>query len=145
MSWVESRWASLYTVTKMSEFNLILGLFVVFIIAIGFLSLIMWGVMLIFYMRKIDQYFDSPDFPHRGVKGLWPWEMGRAASYGFFMLFRNSRFVRKKFPQALEKIQISKMPGRIKLIVAFPVFTCIPCAFFILVGGVFLYIKEWFF
>ena len=40
--------------------------------------------MLILYMEKIDQYFDSPDFPHRGVKGLWPWEMGRAASYGFF-------------------------------------------------------------
>lgn len=36
---MESRWGSLYTVTKMNEFNMVLGLFVVFIIAVAALSL----------------------------------------------------------------------------------------------------------
>ncbi|WP_447044382.1 hypothetical protein [Vreelandella sp. H-I2] len=129
----------------MNEFNMVFGLFAVFIIAVAVLSLLIWGVMLLFYMEKVDQYFDSPDFPHRGIKGLWPWEMGRAASYGFFLFFRNSRFVRKKFPHAFDTVKMDKIPGKIKFIVAFPICTYIPCALFILAGGTFLYIKEWFF
>ncbi|WP_249978889.1 hypothetical protein [Vreelandella olivaria] len=129
----------------MNEFNLLLGLFVVFVIAVGVFSLVIWGGMLLFYMEKIDQYFDSPDFLHRGVKGLWPWEMGRAASYGVFILFHNSRFVRKKLPYARENINIDELPKKIKFMVLFPMYTCIPAALFILAGGSFLYINKWFF
>ncbi|MBZ5488733.1 hypothetical protein HW452_14495 [Halomonas aquamarina] len=114
-------------------------------IVVGVLTLVIWGVILLFYMEKIDSYFDSPDFPHRGLKGLWPWEMGRAASYGVFVLFHNSRFVRRKFPHAREEINISKLPKKIKIMVLFPMYTYIPSALFILAGGMLLYINKWFF
>lgn len=111
----------------------------------GVASLVIWGGMLLLYMEEIDRYFDSPDFPHRGIKGLWPWEMGRAASYGAFLLFTNTKFVRNKFPHARETIKIENLPKKIKFMVAFPMYTYIPSGLFILVCGVFLKIKEWFF
>lgn len=111
----------------------------------GVASLVIWGVMLLIYMEEIDCYFNSPDFPHRGVKGLWPWEMGRAASYGAFLLFTNSRFVRKRFPHARENIKIEDLPKKIKFMVAFPMYTYIPSGIFILVVVAFLKIKNWFF
>ncbi|RDB41770.1 hypothetical protein DU490_16700 [Halomonas sp. DQ26W] len=111
----------------------------------GLLSLVVWGVMLLVYMQKIDVYFDSPDFPNRGYKGLWPWEMSRATSYGCFLLFHDSRFVRKKFPHACKNININEIPRSIKLMVAFPMYAFYPPALFILAGGAMLYINKWFF
>lgn len=136
---------SLYMVIETIDAEFLFFAFSALAIVIACLTLIIWGVMLIFYMEKLDQYFDSPDFPHRGINGLWPWEMGRAASYGFFLFFRNSKFVRNKFPHAFDTVEVDKIPGKIKFIVAFPLCTYIPCALFILAGGTFLYIKEWFF
>lgn len=111
----------------------------------GVLSLVVWGVLLLVYMKEVDSYFDSSEFPHRGLKGLWPWEMGRAASYGIFLLFPNSKFVRKKFPHARDTIKIDELPKKIKFIVAFPMYTYIPSAFFIITVGVFIYVNKWFF
>lgn len=136
---------NLYMVIETIDAEFLFFAFSALAIVIACLTLIIWGVMLILYMEEIDQYFDSPDFPHRGVKGLWPWEMGRAASYGFFLFFQNSKFVRKKFPHAFDTIKMDKIPVKIKFIVVFPICTYIPCALFILAGGTFLYIKEWFF
>ncbi|EPC03130.1 hypothetical protein L861_22740 [Litchfieldella anticariensis FP35 = DSM 16096] len=129
----------------MIEFKYMLGIFIVTTIVISLLSLVIWGVMLLFYMEEIDSYFDSPDFPNRGYKGLWPWEMGRAFSYGVFLLFPNSRFVNKKFPHACKNIKVDELPRKIKLMVAFPMYTNVPSSSFLLMGGVVLYIKKWLF
>lgn len=74
-------------------------------IVIACLTPIIWGVMLIFYMETVDQYFDSPDFPHRGINGLWPWEMGRAASYGFFIFFEIQSLLETSFLTLLIRLK----------------------------------------
>lgn len=121
------------------------SLFGFFYLCFGVFTLFVWAVMLLFYMDEIDQHFDSPEFLHRGIKGLWPWEMGRAASYGVFVIFHNSKFVKKKLPCARKDININEIPRKIKLMVVFPICTCIPAAFFVLAGGMLLYAQKWFF
>ncbi|MDR5860468.1 hypothetical protein FZZ93_18095 [Halomonas eurihalina] len=129
----------------MIDLKLSLGILILLVGAISLLSLLVWWMILLMYLEEIDGYFDSPDFPHRGVKGLWPWGMGRAVSYGVFVLFTDSHFVRKKFPKARESIDIKMLPRKVRFIVAFPIYTYIPSALFIGVVGVCLYMKDWFF
>ncbi|MDR5868722.1 hypothetical protein [Halomonas koreensis] len=128
----------------MIDLELVLGVFILSIGIISLLSLVVWWVILFVYLEEIDGYFDSPDFPNRGYKGVWPWGMGRGMAYGVFLLFPGSRFVKKKFPRALEEIDVEVLPKRIKLLVAFPMYTYIPAISFLLVGGVFLKMKDWF-
>ncbi|MES3677523.1 hypothetical protein QC589_16375 [Halomonas elongata] len=116
-----------------------------FAIFFGFFSLIVWGIVLFLFLDDIDGCFDSPDFPNRGYKGVWPWGMGRAMAYGVFYVFPNSWFVRKKFPNARENIKIDEIPGKIKFMTAFPMYTCIPSALFMFVAGMVLKVNEWFF
>lgn len=70
--------------------------------------------------------------------GLGKWVGQQAMG---FLFFRNSKFVRNKFPHAFDTVKMDKIPGKIKFIVAFPICTYIPCALFMLAGGTFLYIK----
>ena len=111
---------------------------------IALVSLVIWGVVLLLFMEEIDGYFDSPDFPNRGYKGVWPWGMGRGMAYGIFLLFPDSWFVRKKFPHAREAIKIDEIPNKIKIMVAFPMYTNIPASFLILLGGAVLKVKPLF-
>lgn len=113
-------------------------------IAVSSLTLVVWVIIIKFNLEEIDNYFDSPDFPNRGVKGIWPFGSGRALTYGVFLLFPNSRFVKKKFPHARKKIKVDELPRKIKLMVLFPMYTYVPSALFVLAAGVFLKIKEWF-
>lgn len=129
---------------EMIEPKYMLGIGIVILIVFSVLSLVVWGVILLLHMKAIDNHFDSPDFPHRGLKGLWPWEMGRAASYGAFLLFRNSKVIQKKFPHACKTIKLEDIPKKIKLMVAFPIYTYVPSALLLVAGGTFLYIKKWF-
>ncbi|WP_275289442.1 hypothetical protein [Halomonas elongata] len=113
-------------------------------LVIALVSLFVWGVFLLLFMEEIDGYFDSPDFPNRGYKGVWPWGMGRGMAYGIFLLFPDSWFVRKKFPHARKSIKINEIPRKIKFMVAFPMYTNIPASLFILLGGTFLKLKPFF-
>lgn len=129
----------------MDDLRLVLGLFVVFTIVVSVLTLIIWVIIMKLYLEDIDCHFDSPEFPNRGVKGIWPFGSGRALTYGVFLVFHNSRFVRKRFPHARETINIDELPKKIKLMVLFPMYTYVPSALFILVAGMFLKINKWFF
>lgn len=130
-------------VIKMNELQLLIAFFVVFIIVAGVLSLLIWWVMLALKMKEIDNCFESPDFPLRGYVGIWPWGMSKCLSYGVFLLFRNSNYVKRKRPLACENIVVEKIPKKIRFIVAFPIFTVMPCAVILWIGGTFLYLKEW--
>lgn len=129
----------------MTDFKFALGVLILSIGGIALLSLVIWMIILFKFLDEIDGYFDSPDFPSRGYKGIWPWGMGRAMAYGVFLLFHNSWFVRKKFPYAKRTINIDEVPKKIKLMVAFPMYTNIPSSLFILVAGMMFKIRDWFF
>lgn len=114
-------------------------------IAVACLTLVPWVVIMKLYLEEMDYHFDSPDFPNRGVKGIWPFGSGRALTYGVFLVFHNTRFVRKKFPHARESIDIDKLPKKIKFMVLFPMYTYVPSALFVLLAGAILKINKWFF
>ncbi|MFM9271104.1 hypothetical protein ACJ7V3_12685 [Halomonas elongata] len=116
-----------------------------FFLWFGVFSLVVWIIMMVNYLDEIDCYFDSSDFPNRGVKGIWPAGSGRVLTYGVFLLFHDSKFVRKKFPNAREKINIGGLPRKIKFMVAFPMYTYVPSMMFVLAAWVVLKIQEWFF
>lgn len=122
-----------------------LVLFGFFYLWFGVITLVIWGIMLLMHLEEIDSHFDSFDFPNRGFKGIWPWGMGRGMAYGVFLLLPNSRFVQKKYPNARASINVAKIPRKIKFMVAFPMYTCVPCGMLLILGGVFVKMKEWFF
>ncbi|MDR5860471.1 hypothetical protein FZZ93_16010 [Halomonas eurihalina] len=130
-------------VMEVIDFELVVAVFVIGSGLFGFLTLVVWGVILLIFMNEIDDCFDSPDFPNRGYKGVWPWGMGRAMAYGVFYVFPNSWFVRKKFPNARESIKIDEIPGKIKFMAAFPMYTCIPSALIMFSAGAVLKLNEW--
>lgn len=68
--------------------------------------------------------------------------MGRAMAYSVFYVFSNSWFVRKKIPNARESIKVDEIPGKVKFMAAFPMYTCIPSALFMLVAGMVLKVNE---
>lgn len=75
-------------------------------IAVSSLTLVVWVIIMRFNLEEIDDYFDSPDFPNRGVKGIWPFGSGRALTYGIFLLFPNSRFVKKNFHTLVKQLKL---------------------------------------
>lgn len=129
----------------MNSFMDALVLFSFFYLWFGVICLVIWGVILFLFLELMDSYFDSPDFPNRGYKGVWPWGMGRAMAYGVFLLFTNSKFVRRKFPHARETINIKSLPREIKVMVAFPMYTYIPTMIFMFLVWVVTKINGWFF
>lgn len=134
---------SLFMAIKIIDVEFVFFAFSALALVIGILSLILWFLMLAIKMKEIDDLFASPDFPLQGYAGIWPWGMGKCLSYGVFLIFRNSRYVKRKRPLACESIVIDDIPKKIKIIVSFPIYTVMPCAVIIWIGGVLLYVKDW--
>ncbi|WP_146130274.1 hypothetical protein [Vreelandella songnenensis] len=112
-------------------------------LVVGVFSLVIWWIALALKMKEIDNCFESPDFPLRSYVGIWPWGISKCLSYGVFLLFRDSNYVKRKHPLACKNIVVENIPKKIRFIVAFPIFTVMPCAIIIWIGGTFLYIKDW--
>lgn len=129
----------------MIDVEFVLGVIILSVGGVSLLSLLVWFVLLFVYLEEMDGFFDSPDFPNRGYRGVWPWGMGRGMAYGVFLLFPNSRLVKKKFPRALEKIDVDALPKKIKFLVAFPMYTYIPAVSLLLAFGLAVKIKDWVF
>ncbi|EPC03131.1 hypothetical protein L861_22745 [Litchfieldella anticariensis FP35 = DSM 16096] len=108
-------------------------------------SLIVWFFFIFSNIKEMDFYFDSPDFPLRGYTGVWPWGMGRSLSYGVFLLFKNSGYIKRKRPVACKSIIINRIPFKIRFMVVFPIYTVMPCAVFLWISGSYIYIRDWFF
>ncbi|MFG6139147.1 hypothetical protein [Halomonas sp. B23F22_10] len=129
----------------MIDVEFVLGVIILSVGGVSLLSLLVWFVLLFVYLEEMDGFFDSPDFPNRGYRGVWPWGMGRGMAYGVFLLFPKSRLVKKKFPRALEEIDVDALPKKIKFLVVFPMYTYIPAVSLLLAFGLAVKIKDWVF